>query len=480
MDVRNNLLTAPISIHPSNAVWNPSNDAWKLAPFMTTPPDAAVGVGLATWGSSFSMAAIFQGVPVRLSSFTTNSVSVDYKFESSGTPLATGTLTFAPGETVKRIFPAGFNAAGQSAVNVVLLDAVGGELTGETTVSFSGNILVPRVSCRALGTQIDLARLGEGVPVGLDTPAAQAASVDYQFTSAAGLLVSGTLTFAPGQTLAWAPAPGVNPQDHEFLRLALSNPVNAQLVNPSVVYLVKTAVASQPPSVTLIPRGSVWRYRDAASAAPADWATLGFDDDAWPEGPAQLGFSGGEENDERTLITDNNQITSYFRHTFAVADPAAYTNLSLWLLRDDGGVAYLNGTEIFRSPNLPAPPAVISYSTTTSAPNGENTIDTATANRNALRAGPNVVAVEIHQQNATSSVVSFDFELVGNPVPPPAPPQRVYLANFDGQLALGWGEASFRLQHSDKLTGPWTNSPAASPLLIVPGGQQEFYRLTRP
>jgi len=481
MDVRDNLLTAPNSFHPSNSVWNADTDAGRLAPFMTTPPDAAVGIGIATWGGQFNINTIFQGIPVRLSSFTTNHVSVNYAFQSTGTTLASGTLTFAPGETVKRIFPAGYDIVRNPGVNVVLTSSVGGELAGRTNITFQGAFPAGvSVSCRAIGTQMDLARLGEGVPVGLNLPAGLPVSVDYEFASSAGTLVSGTLTFAPGETLRWVTAPGVTPQDQEFIRFSISNPVSATLSNPSAIYLVKSAVVPQPPPVALIPRGSVWRYRDAASAAPADWATLDYDDDAWPNGPAQLGFSNNEENDERTLIADNNQITSYFRHGFNVSDPTAFASLSLWMLRDDGGVAYLNGTEIFRSPNLPAPPAVISYNTTTGAPNGENTIDTATTNRNALRAGANILAVEIHQQSATSSDVSFDFELIGNPAPPPGPPQEIYLANFDGQLTLGWGDPSFRLQRSDKVIGPWTNSPSASPFLIVPSGQQEFYRLIKP
>jgi hypothetical protein len=482
MNIRDNLLTAPNSFHPSNGIWSADNDAGKLAPFMTTPPGAAVGIGIATWGSQFNTATIFDGVPVRLSSFTTNAVSVDYRFESGGATLATGTLSFAPGETVKRIFAAGFSVPSHPSVNLTLTSSVGGELTGRTNVGFQGAFPVGvLVSCRAIGGQMDLARLGEGVPVGLNMPSGLPVSVDYEFASSAGTLVSGTLTFAPGETLRRVPAPGVNLQDEEFIRFSISNPANAGLFNPTAVYLVKTTLAPQPPGITLIPRGSIWRYRDAASAAPADWATLGFDDDLWPEGPAQLGFSAADpENDERTVIADNNQITSYFRHTFNAADPTTFASLSLWMLRDDGGVVYLNGTEIFRSVNLPAPPAAISYTTTTVAPNGENTIDTATTNRNALRAGPNALAVEIHQQNATSSDVSFDFELVGNPTPPPAPPQEVYLANFDGQLAIGWGDPSYFLQRSDKVTGPWTNAPVRSPFLIVPSGQQEFYRLMKP
>ncbi len=477
MDIHDNLLTAPISFHPDNTVWDPSTDAWKLAAFMTTPPDADVGIGIATWGNQFSMAELFQGVPVRLSSFTTNSVSVDYLFESSGSVLGGGTLTFAPGETVKRIYPSGFNAASQTSISVALSDPAHGELTGTTTATFAGSVASPQVSLRAIGSQIDLARISEGFPVGLSAPSAQAVNVDYTFESSVGILASGTVTFAPGQTLVWAPAPGVNPLEHDFLRVSISSPVNAELGNPTTAYLIKTSATPLPPATALITRGAVWKYRDTASVAPGGWQNLGFDDDNWPEGPAQLGFGDG---DEATRIADNDQITSYFRRTFSVGNPADFSSLSLWMLRDDGGVAYLNGTEIFRSPNLPAAPAVISYATTTSSPNGENTIDTATFSTNALRAGANTLAVEIHQQGATSSDVSFDFELIGNPAPPPAQPQQVYLVTFDGQLTLGWGDSTFRVQRSEKVTGPWTNSPVTSPFLLAPGGQTEFYRLTKP
>ena len=91
MDVRGNYLTAPNTYHPNNAIWNPATDAWRLASFMSTPPDAPVGVGLAAWTNQFAMSALFNGVPVRLSSFTTNEVSVGYVFEDAGgATLATG------------------------------------------------------------------------------------------------------------------------------------------------------------------------------------------------------------------------------------------------------------------------------------------------------------------------------------------------------------------------------------------------------
>jgi hypothetical protein len=77
MDIRNNWLTAVNTNHPNNAIWNPVIDAPKLAAFMTTPPDAAVGIGLALWPNQRVPAMLTNGVPVRLSSFTTKTVTVN-------------------------------------------------------------------------------------------------------------------------------------------------------------------------------------------------------------------------------------------------------------------------------------------------------------------------------------------------------------------------------------------------------------------
>ncbi|HWI59238.1 MAG TPA: hypothetical protein VNZ22_18570, partial [Bacillota bacterium] len=86
-----------------NVVWDPARDGALLAAFMTTPPDAPVGLGLAVRTTQFDLASVTNPVPVRLSSFTTNFVSVDYSLQAPGQILASGTLQFAPGETVKLI-----------------------------------------------------------------------------------------------------------------------------------------------------------------------------------------------------------------------------------------------------------------------------------------------------------------------------------------------------------------------------------------
>ena len=72
--------------------------------------------------------------------------------------------------------------------------------------------------------------------------------------------------------------------------------------------------------LTLVPRGSMWKYF-TSGAAPTNWYQPGFDDGAWLSGPAQLGYG---EGDEQTLVSDepgDAQPTLYFRRTFALTNP---------------------------------------------------------------------------------------------------------------------------------------------------------------
>jgi hypothetical protein len=133
-------------------------------------------------------------------------------------------------------------------------------------------------------------------------------------------------------------------------------------------------------------------------------------------GPAQLGYGDG---DEATVVgyggnPGAKQITTYFRRSFSVANPSQFSTLNLRLLRDDGAVVYLNGSEVFRS-NMSA--GAIGYTTlasTTVSGAEESAFVTASINASLLVAGTNVLAVEIHQADPTSSDISFDLELSGS------------------------------------------------------------------
>jgi hypothetical protein len=170
-------------------------------------------------------------------------------------------------------------------------------------------------------------------------------------------------------------------------------------------------------AVTLIDRGSMWRYFDSAATPGTGWESPEFDASTWPEGRALLGYPAGGD-----IVTPvefgpdaaNRRIAVYFRREFYVGPAQSIQNLSLGLRRDDGGVAYLNGTEVTRS-NMPAGP--IGSGTPSAAHTGsvdELTYFPFSLSVTSLRAGVNVVAVEVHQDRPDSSDLIFDLALTGD------------------------------------------------------------------
>lgn len=145
MDIRGNFLSQANPHHPTNTLWRPEADGWRLASFMTTPPSAPVGVGLALWATQFDLAAVTNAVPVGLSSFTTNTVSVDYALEAADRVLAQGTLCFAPGETVKKIQPQVPSIPNLRPARLILSNPTNAELTGIATAWYLGQAQVSNV-----------------------------------------------------------------------------------------------------------------------------------------------------------------------------------------------------------------------------------------------------------------------------------------------------------------------------------------------
>ncbi|MBI3910466.1 MAG: fibronectin type III domain-containing protein, partial [Armatimonadetes bacterium] len=187
----------------------------------------------------------------------------------------------------------------------------------------------------------------------------------------------------------------------------------------ALLFVVCSLLAVQSGStatMTLVAQGSAWRYLDNGTNQGTAWRATGFNDSAWNVGNAQLGYGDG---DEATVVSygpssGNKYITTYFRHSFAVADASAHQSLTLRLLRDDGAVVYLNGTEVFRS-NMPG--GTITY--TTLAPTAlddpeESALVQTSLNPDLLVNGTNVLAVEVHQAAANSSDLSLDLKLTAD------------------------------------------------------------------
>jgi len=183
-----------------------------------------------------------------------------------------------------------------------------------------------------------------------------------------------------------------------------------------------TTAEAQAATNLLVPRGAVWKYLDDGSDQGAAWRSPAFNDGTWASGGAQLGYGESDEQTELSYGTNaaNKHITYYFRHAFQVVGGVSnYSLVTLRLLRDDGAVVYLNGTNVFRS-NMPT--GSINHRTLASANVGgtaETTFFPTNLPGGVLQDGTNVVAVEVHQFSTNSPDLSFDLELVGLSTPPP-------------------------------------------------------------
>ncbi|NQT25741.1 T9SS type A sorting domain-containing protein [candidate division KSB1 bacterium] len=170
--------------------------------------------------------------------------------------------------------------------------------------------------------------------------------------------------------------------------------------------LVGSAAVIEP----IVNPGSVWNYLDDGSDQGFDWIEPEFDDSGWASGPGELGYGDG---DEATVVSygsdDSNKYpTTYFRYSFDLPDPDRYSELILSVKYDDGAVIYFNGYEVER---INMPEGDIYYLTFT--PDDDDSESSSVEDTQDLLPGTNLIAVEIHQTNATSSDISFDLELVG-------------------------------------------------------------------
>ncbi|RYY08976.1 MAG: DUF839 domain-containing protein, partial [Cytophagaceae bacterium] len=189
------------------------------------------------------------------------------------------------------------------------------------------------------------------------------------------------------------------------------------------------AQTSAPP---LLPQGSTWKYLDNGSNQGTAWQAAAFNDASWASGAAELGYGDG---DEATVVgygpnAASKYVTTYFRKSFSVSSLAGFNYVKLRIRRDDGAVVYLNGSEVFRT-NMPAG-ALTSSTLAVSDGTSETAFFEAILPKSVLQAGPNVVAVEVHQATLASSDVSFELELLPDttPVLTCAPLAANFLSNF--------------------------------------------------
>ncbi len=185
----------------------------------------------------------------------------------------------------------------------------------------------------------------------------------------------------------------------------------------------------------VIEAGATWRYLDRGNAPASNWKDVGFDDSQWAQGKASFGYGDGDE----TTVLDyggnasNKRRTYYFRHAFSLADPQSVKSLQLAVVRDDGVVVYVNGNEVFRD-NLPDGTITFNTFALTAVGGADETTFFDASLEGVVLSRENVIAVELHQANATSSDTSFDLKLDGEIAPGNQAPEISIAQNVQGAV----------------------------------------------
>lgn len=178
---------------------------------------------------------------------------------------------------------------------------------------------------------------------------------------------------------------------------------------------ILTLIQSTSAQTSIIAYGTSWKYLDN-NTRPANWQTSGFNDAAWASGLSELGYGDAPVTTVSFGPDANNKyITTYFRKSVTIANPATFANFTLNVRRDDGIVVYVNGTERYAN-NMPAGRLHTTLASAVAADDGA-TPQTVTLSSAFFSAGTNVIAVEVHQNDVTSSDLTFDLELLGNTAP---------------------------------------------------------------
>lgn len=186
-----------------------------------------------------------------------------------------------------------------------------------------------------------------------------------------------------------------------------------------ILFLISGVAYTQ--STTLIPYGSNWKYLDNGSNQGSAWYGTTFNDAAWSSGNAELGYGDG---DEATVVSYGpsstaKYITTYFRKVINTPTASSFLQFTMNLRRDDGIVVYINGAEVYRN-NMPAGAPAFTTGATIACIDDGGTVLTTTLAAGTLTNGNNLIAAEIHQNNGTSSDITFEFELIGVTSIPPA------------------------------------------------------------
>ena len=157
---------------------------------------------------------------------------------------------------------------------------------------------------------------------------------------------------------------------------------------------------------TVVFESDYWKYYVGISEPDSNWRTIAYNDSLWLNGQGGFGYGDG---DDSTII--NSTISLYLRNQFSIIDTSEIGSLVLDIDFDDAFVAYLNDVEIARS-NIgiygdhPAYNQVANtYKEAQMYQGGspDQFVINSHLIDSVLRQGSNVLSVQVHNQDISSS-----------------------------------------------------------------------------
>ena len=184
---------------------------------------------------------------------------------------------------------------------------------------------------------------------------------------------------------------------------------------------------------TEIDSETVWKYHDTEDDPAGDstsedydrlsWTYADYDDSSWSEASGSFGAKYGAIANLGNNCTPDNLLTQYkengddieayfFRTTVTVEDASAVTQIAGSVTYDDSATIYINGTRIagFYDDDATGTTNMEYYGSGNGSPvTSEISVTDADTIADALVDGENTVAVEVHNQRASSSDIYFEL-----------------------------------------------------------------------
>ncbi len=156
----------------------------------------------------------------------------------------------------------------------------------------------------------------------------------------------------------------------------------------------------------LITKATEWTYFYDSIMPAKDWMATDYDDSEWKVGHGKFGYASDRDYDTKLEYgkdKENKYITAYFRTTVDCASDKEFKKVSFNVMYDDAAVVYVNGKAVAVF-NLPKD-TTYTYEMLAKLEDGyaNDEESSFSIDGSLFKKGKNVIAVEIHQNEASSS-----------------------------------------------------------------------------